>query len=326
MEIGKVPNGILEKIILNKLPKKRSEVIIRPKIGEDCSALEFGEYACVLSSDPITGAAKEIGKLAVHVSCNDIASCGVEPIGLLVTVLCPPGASEGDLELIMSQVDESAASVNVDILGGHTEVTSAVTRYVIMCTAVGRAPKGKLVRTSGAKAGDSLVMTKHAGLEGASIIAHEKGTELLGALGHEVVNEAEGFIRSISVIKDGLEAAGFGVNAMHDATEGGILGAVWEMCEASGNGAEIYADRIPVKPATRQICNYYKIDPLKLISSGCMLISAADGIGLARHLNASGVPAAVIGALTAAGPRIMVADGKTVPIPPPASDELYKVV
>lgn len=326
MVTGKVPNSILEKIVLNKIQKNRSEVILRPGIGEDCSAVEFGDYACVLSSDPITGTAKEIGRLAVHISCNDIASCGVEPLGLLVTILCPPGATEQELEMIMDQLISSAASINVDILGGHTEITTAVTRFVITCTAVGRCPREKLIATSSARKGDSLVLTKHAGLEGASIIAHEKEQELIKVLGNEAVNEAKAYMESLSVVKDGLAAAQFGVNAMHDVTEGGILGAVWEMCEASDNGVEVYIDQIPVTMSTRRICEYYNINPYKLISSGCMLISAGDGEGLVRYLETAGITATVIGRLNGTKQKVMTTAGRAEPIPQPASDELYKVL
>jgi hydrogenase expression/formation protein HypE len=326
MEIGKVPNSILESLILNKLKYSRKDVILKPGIGEDCSAVEFGEYACVLSCDPITGTALEIGRLAVNISCNDIVSCGVEPIGLLVALLCPPGTTEAEIGLVMEQLTAAAAEIKVDILGGHTEITSAVTRFVITCTAVGRCLKEKLITTAGAQKGDSLVLTKHAGLEGASIIAHEKQQELTDVLGEQIVNEAKGYMKSLSVVKDGLAAAEFGVNAMHDVTEGGILGAVWEICEASGNGAEIFIDKIPVTMSTSMICEYYRINPYKLISSGCMLISAADGAGLVKHLNEAGVPAAVIGTMNGTKDRMMIVDGKIEMIPQPESDEIYKVV
>jgi hydrogenase expression/formation protein HypE len=326
MEIGKVPNSVLENLILNKLKNSREDVILKPGIGEDCSAVEFGEYACVLSCDPITGTALEIGRLAVNISCNDIASCGVEPIGLLVAILCPPGTTEAEIGLVMDQLTGTAAEINVDILGGHTEITSAVTRFVITCTAVGRCLKEKLISTAGAQKGDSLVLTKHAGLEGASIIAHEKQQELTDAMGEQIVNEAKGYIKNLSVVKEGLTAAEFGVNAMHDVTEGGILGAVWEICEASDNGAEIIIDKIPVTMSTRMICEYYGISPYKLISSGCMLMSATDGEGLAEHLKKNGVSAAVIGRLNGTKDRMMIVDGKSEMIPQPESDEIYKVV
>lgn len=326
MKTGKLPNDVLEKIVFDRIRKVRSEVLVRPGTGMDCSALDFGEYACVLSSDPITGTAKEIGRLAVNVSCNDIASCGVEPLGLMTTILCPPGSTERELEQIMDQLSDTAESINVELLGGHTEVTNAVTRFVISCTAVGRCVRDGIVVASGARDGDALVITKHAGLEGASIIAHEKEAELAAALGKKITDEAKAFINNISVVKEGLAAAKFGAHAMHDVTEGGILGAVWEICEASGKGAEVYIEQIPVMLSTRRICEYYNIDPYRLISSGCMLIATADGKGLTEHLKREGIDSAVIGRLDAKDARLMVRDGKKEPILPPEADELYKVL
>lgn len=326
MEIGKLPNSVLEKIVFNKIKKNREEVIIRPGIGLDCSAVDFGDYTCVLSSDPITGTAKEIGRLAVHISCNDIASCGVEPLGLMATILCPPGTSEQELELIMDQLTSAAAEINVDLLGGHTEVTTAVTRFVISCTAIGRCRKDKLIMTSSAKDDDFLVMTKHAGLEGASILAHEKEQELKEAIGAELVEEAKAYMEQISVVKDGLTAVKFGVNAMHDVTEGGIYGAVWEMCEASGLGAEVYIENIPIQLSTSKICEYYNINPNRLISSGCMLIACADGNGLVESLKAEGIHSAVIGRMNGTRKKMMVCSGVREEILPPEADELYKVL
>jgi hydrogenase maturation factor len=98
------------------------------------------------------------------------------------------------------------------------------------------------------------------------------------------------------------------------------------MCEASKNGAEVYTGQIPVTMPTRQICEYYGINPYKLISSGCMLISAADGEGLVRYLEAAGIAAAVIGSLNGTMQKTMITAGRAEPIPPPEADELYKVL
>jgi len=326
MKTGKLPNKLLKDIILNELAKNRSEVILRPRIGEDCSVLDFGEYACVLSCDPITGTANEIGRLAVHVSCNDIASCGVEPIGLLVTILCPENGTLEELKKITDQLNEAASSINIDILGGHTEVTNAVNRYVLTCTAVGRCLKGEFISTSGAKPGDELVLTKHAGLEGTAIIAFEKEKELIEVFGSELVETAKSYMDNISVVKDGIISAKFGAHAMHDVTEGGVLGAVWEMCEASGTGVRIDAGMIPVTGPTEKICAFYNINPLKLISSGCMLIATADGNSLVKELSKNGIPAAIIGKMDSGPERIVNIDGSAEIIEPPAEDELYKVV
>lgn len=326
MEIGKVPNDVLKNIILDKIKNNREEVLIRPKIGEDCCALDFGEHACVLSSDPITGAVNEVGKLAVNVSCNDIASCGVKPLGLMVTILAPDGTTEKDLDLIMSQICETSAALNVDILGGHTEITSAVSRFVIISTAVGKILKSKLVTTSGAKPGDFIVMTKSAGLEGAAIIAHDKEAELIENLGKNAVEKAKLMINSTSVVREGIIAGEFGVNSMHDVTEGGLLGAIWEAAEASGVGAEIFKDKITIEKETLDICGFYGIDPLRLISSGCMIITCEDGEGLVRVLSEGGVKSAIIGKITENTEKKLISGVLDEEILQPGPDELYKVV
>jgi hydrogenase expression/formation protein HypE len=326
MEIGKVPNDILKSLILGKIQNKREEVLIKPGIGEDCTAVDFGEYACVLSTDPITGAVNDIGRLAVHISCNDIASCGVEPLGLMVTILAPPNTTEDELGAVMGQISDTAASLNVDIIGGHTEITSSVNRFVITSTALGRAIKGKLVTTSGARPDDDVIMTKKAGIEGTAIIAADKESSLKESLEIEVLEKAKSFVKYISVIKEGIIAGDFGATAMHDVTEGGVLGAVWEVAEASDAGVIIYKDKIPLAEETIIICNHFGIDPLKLISSGCMLITAQDGQGLVRKLNEGGIEATIIGKITAEKEKILLNNGLEEEIALPDSDELYKVV
>lgn len=326
MKIGKVPNDILNSIVLNKLKNNRSEILVRPGIGEDCCVVDFGDYSCVMSSDPVTGAVNEAGRLAVHITCNDVAACGVEPLGLITTILAPAGTSEEELEYVIDQLIKTASSINVDIMGGHTEITSAVSRFVIICTAVGRAMKDKFINTSGAKAGDQLVLTKYAGLEGTAIIAFEKENELAGKIEAELLKDAKGLIESISVVKEGLLSAEFGVSAMHDVTEGGVLGAVWEMCEASGTGVELYAGKIPVRVSTKAVCNYYGIDPLKLISSGSMLIAAADGEGLIKKLKENNINASIIGRVIQNKKRELITEKGAVEISQPDSDELYKVL
>jgi len=325
MEIGKLPNEVLQSLVLNNIKGHRREVIVRPSIGEDCAAVDFNQELCVISSDPITGTDNEIGTIAVHVSCNDIAASGAEPIGIMVTLLIPPLASETSLEKVIKQLSMTAASLNVDIIGGHTEVTDAVNRFVICITAVGKTINKNIVKTSGAMPGDDLILTKHAALEGTSILAHEHDIKLTVKFGKSFVSKAQEFINHISVIKEGMISAKHGAHAMHDVTEGGVLGAIWEMCESSGCGAEVYEERIPIQNETQEICKYFDIDPLKLISSGSMLISTRDGASLVEKLEKEGVKASIIGKTTENKKCILLTDSGPVIILPPSSDELYRV-
>jgi len=324
MKSGKLPSDVLEKRILSSFRFKREEVLVRSKVGEDCSVLDFGEYACVVSTDPITGASNEIGRLAVHISCNDVAANGVEPFGLLFTILAPEGTTLEVLQDIVRQAAEEAASLKVEIIGGHTEITPAVNRIVVSTTAIGRAAKDRVVTSSGAKPGDYIILTKWAGLEGTAIIAHDFEKRLRGRMDDALLESAQAMMGHISVVREGMIAGKMGATAMHDVTEGGVLGALWELAEASGVGLRIYQDKIPVRPETQAICEEFGLNPLKLISSGCMLITCRDGQGMLEALNREGIPASIIGEVVEEG-RTLVSGEREEPIDPPESDELYKV-
>lgn len=326
MDIGKIPNDILKSIVLDKIKNKRKEVVINPGIGEDCAALNLGDNFCIVSSDPITGTSNEIGRLAVHVACNDIASSGAEPLGIVVTLLLPKGTLEKQLEEIMDQICQTASELNIDILGGHTEITDAVNRYIISGTCIGKVSKHGMVVSSGARPGDFLVMTKSAGIEGTAIIASEKENELSGLFGREFIEKAKGFIKNISVVKEGLIAGRCGATAMHDVTEGGLLGALWELAEASSVGLEIDGDNILVEEETKTICNHYNINPLKLISSGCMLIACKDGLSMVKALEDAGIKSKIIGRASENRKRVLRYGKVSFEIVPPEPDDLYKVV
>ncbi|HOK42332.1 MAG TPA: AIR synthase family protein [Thermoclostridium caenicola] len=324
LKIGKLSNQQLERILTRFSGKLRNEVLTRPCIGEDCAALDFGGQLCVVTTDPITGAESDIGTLAVHIACNDLASSGAEPVGLMVTLLVPPGAGLNQIEEVMSQIKKEADLVNADIIGGHTEVTDAVTRMVVSITALGKARENRVVTTSGAQPGDDIVMTKYAATEGTAILANLLGDFLEPRIGRETVARAQQLIGSISVLKEGLIAADYGATSMHDITEGGVLGAVWELCHASCCGAIIYKENIPLLDETRKICACLGLDPLRLISSGSMLITCKDGNGLVEELQEAGIRSCIIGNITRDKQCMLADGGNMVKIDPPESDELYK--
>lgn len=329
LKTGKLDSRLLEEIVFKNIKYKRSEVITRPGIGEDCAVVDFGSYECVLSTDPITAAVSEIGRLAVHISCNDIASNGVEPLGIMLTVMLPEGTTEEQVEEIMKQAGQTSEELGVEIIGGHTEITPAVTKPVIVSTAIGRSAKGSSQQAENMKPGDYILMTKQAGMEGTGILAGDFRDELAGILTEEEFEEAAKMLQQVSVVREGVIAGKLGTAGMHDITEGGVLGAVWEMCDIAKTGAEVWIDQIPVGEVTRKICNHFKIDYLRLISSGSMIIMVhPEGREqMIRELEKAGIPVACIGRVCGLedGVRMAAGDEKHV-IEPPESDELYKVI
>ena len=205
------------------------------------------------------------------------------------------------------------------------EVTRAVTQPVISVTGVGKVREDRLVSTAGAKPGQDILVTKWIGIEGTSIIAKEKEKELLEHFSAAFVDTAKGFDQYLSVLPDSRIAVEHGVSAMHDVTEGGIYGALWEVAEASGIGLEIDLKAIPIRQETVEICEYFELNPYYLISSGCMLMAADRGHDLVRKLEAAGIPAAVIGKATDGRARRIWNGGEESYLERPKTDELYKI-
>ena len=173
-------------------------------------------------------------------------------------------------------------------------------------------------------------MTKTAGLEGTGIIAGDRREQLSGVLSEEELAEAISLLDQVSVVREGVLAGEIGTSGMHDVTEGGILGAVWEMCHIAELGAEVYEEAIPVNPITLKIAEHFSIDHLRLISSGCMLIMAPQEKKdrIMDAVSAAGIRISCIGQITLGkdGLILMGKDGERREIAPPAADELYKVV
>lgn len=327
LEIGKVPNELLEKIVFENISLRREEVLVRASIGEDTGVMDLGDDLCVVSTDPITGATKELGALAVHVSCNDAATKGAEPVGLLLTILCPEGTGEEELEEVMKQAGKAAADVNVEIIGGHTEVTDAVNRMVLSTTVIARMKREDLYTYESIRTGDKVVISKWIGLEGTHILASELKEILLDHFTEGELKEALDLGRYLSVVREGLLAKEFGVKYMHDITEGGIYGAIWETGKAIGKGIDLYEDRLPVQDITRRICEHLEIDVRKLISSGSMImvVPSERADELVHALEKVQIPASLIAEVTDSGIFSVSEEGRTE-IESPGSDELYRAL
>ena len=344
LETGKLDSELLKQIVFNKIKYRSKDVKVRPGIGEDCAVMDFGDYECIMSTDPITAAVSDIGRLAIHITCNDIASNGVQPLGIMLAVMLPEGTTAADVEHIMGQAAETAAQLKVEIIGGHTEVTPAVKQPVIVSTAIGKAVSGMSQSGNDMQAGDYVMMTKSAGLEGSGIIACDYGKELDGYMTEAELKTAVSFLDRVSVVAEGIAAGSVGTHGMHDITEGGILGAVWEMCQIAEKGVQVWEDKIPMEPETAKICEFFHIDPLRLISSGSMVIivPADKREAMEAAMAEAGVPAQIIGRIEDKdfGIKLFregsiddadkIADGTAaadgIEVAPPSADELYRVV
>ncbi|MCW4006951.1 MAG: AIR synthase family protein [Candidatus Bathyarchaeota archaeon] len=325
---GKIPVDILKDVVFKNLGASREEVVLGPAAGVDGAVLDLGEKSVVVSMDPITGAVERIGWLAVNVNANDVATFGVEPAFLFSCLMLPQGADKTMVEAISSQMGSAAKELGMAIVGGHCESTPKLQNPIVVCCAVGTTAKGKYVTAANAKAKDALILAKSAGIEGTAILAWDREAELKQALTFAGLQSAKGFYSRISIVKEALTAYKTGaVHAMHDPTEGGVAGGIHEMADAAGLGVKVAADKIFVEEETSKICGFFGVDPLQLISSGALLVSAQpqEAPQVIASLNGIGVKAAVIGEFVEnpAERKLICAGGKETVLPRPSSDHLW---
>jgi len=326
LEIGKLAGNKLKKTILDKIDHFRSDVIVPAGPGEDSSVIDLGEYLLVVSSDPITGAEKNAGYLAVNVACNDIAAAGAEPFGIQVVLLLPPSLNEKESERLMEDIVSTARDMDIEVLGGHTEITDLVQKPIITITALGRAKKNELTSSSAAEAGDNLYISKGMGIEGSYILASDYREHLINkGVSYETLDKVSGYLNLLSVIPESRIARQNGVKAMHDVTEGGVYGAVTEMASAAGLGYVIEKDSFKIKREVAEICEKLHLDPAALISSGSMLMAAAPNNKLREIFKEKGIELIKVGRLIENGYYIEK-DGEKKPFEPPTKDELWKFI
>jgi len=324
LPLGKVPPDILQKIVLKRIGAPSPLLKVKPSIGLDVAVIALRDGYLIVSSDPITGVAEEIGWYAVNVAANDVATSGAKPMFLQTVILLPEGSDTTTLKQITNDMHRTAKKIGVTITGGHTETVKDLKRPIIVSTCISIAES--YVTAADAKVGDTILMTKAAALEGTSILARHDKT--LQDLPPKLKRKAINLAKKISVVEEAVEAYSTGyVHAMHDPTEGGIIGGLCEMAEASKLGFIVHKSKIPILDITKKICQLKSIDPLRLISSGALLL-AVDPKGVEevkKRLTAKGIPVAEIGKFTTSKRILIDEQGKKHTLPKAVIDELWRL-
>jgi hydrogenase expression/formation protein HypE len=327
MNEGKLPPAVLDRLLRHTAPAG-PEVLVGAAAGEDAAVVRGGGRL-VVTADPITFTEENIGYYAVAVNCNDVVAMGGSPRYLITTLLLPPRFPSSRLSAVFREIQSAAATAGVLWIGGHTEVTSAVTRVVISAQAIGLLRRSPLL-TSAARPGQSLVMTKWAALEASTLIAREKPQEVRRLLGSVGYRQVLGWLRSpgIGILPEGRILERFRLAAGHDPTEGGIATGIHEIAARSGVGILLSDKAIPVHPHARAICRHFGIDPLGALSSGVFLFTAApeEARRACAALARKSIPAAVIGEITPPSQKVRIRRaGALRPLKRFARDEVLKL-
>lgn len=327
MKIGKASESVLKRSVFKQLHTKRDEVISAVGTGLDAAVLKLdADEMTVLSTNPVMGTLEELGGYGVLSVVSNLAAAGATPVGILLTILLPEKEDERTLKKIVAQAQEVCDRYQIQILGGHTEVTKAVNQPVLSLVAVGKAKKDSLCLSKGAKPGMDILIANWIALEGTVILAAEKEQELLTRYTAPFLDKTKALKKFLDIQKAAQIAAGHGVGAMKDGSRGGIFGTLWEFAEASGIGLEIDLKKIPIRQETVEVCEFLGGNPYELHAGGCLLMAAEDGNALVQALEREGIFATVIGKATAGNDRVLLNEEERRFLEPAKPDELLKFI
>ncbi len=330
LPVGKLPPELLAKL-LAEIPVPDKRVVVGPGSGLDCAVVEMGDRLLVLKTDPITFASDAIGWYTVQVNANDIATSGAIPRWFLATCLLPPGSCESEVVGIASQLIEACSTLGITLVGGHTEITHGIDHPLLCGTMIGEVASEDLITPRGAQPGDSILLTKGIPIEAVALLAREFPARVKRALGEEKLKQAAHYLTDpgISVVRDAQIAIQAGkVNAMHDPTEGGLAGALWELAIASQKTLVIEAERVFIPQLAMEICDIFNLNPFACLASGALLLISppSDTRDIIQIMTSSGIYCDSIGKVEGGLPEVyQTAHTNRRLLPRPERDEIGKL-
>jgi len=269
--MSKFSLDVLRRCVFPFVTSNDPDVILGAAFGEDVALTRVGGDILVSHLDPVVGAISNIGWLAVHVACNDIATTGIPPRWILPLVLVPRPDDEALVERIMRDAGQAASELGVAIIGGHTGYSASLAKPLVAITAFGTAGGREPLRTCGARVGDQVLVTKGIAIEGTAILAQDfADVARMRGLSEDDLAEARCLMSQVSIVKEAVAIASHGVTAMHDVTRGGLLETLLEIASLSGVGIEVDASLLPIPPVVSRFAKAFQFDPLWMISSGTL--------------------------------------------------------
>lgn len=328
LSMGKLPAVLLDQFI-RELPIKDQDVLIPPGIGRDAAGVKIGERLVAVTTDPITFTSNRLATYSVSVNINDVACLGCRPRFYSGVLLLPTGTSEDFVASVFKELGEQLRAHDICDIGGHVEVTDAVSRPVLIGQMIGEAISDRLIDPASIQAGDSILLCRPIAIEGTAIIASEEHIDLTPHFSKEEIAKMRQYINHPGIcIWPCVEKLlpNKDIVALHDPTEGGLATALHELSDAAGFGLKIEGDAIPILPETEKLAELFQIDPLGLIASGCLIIVCKPGSEKAIIQVLKDETVVKIGEFTKEKDRHLIRKNQTEILPKYEKDLLIKVL
>jgi len=315
-KLGKIHPDFFNQHIYSKLGKPDKSIIVGPQNGVDFGVVDLGAKVMVLSTDPFF-IAKELGLekaawFAVHIIASDVSVSGIAPQYLAIDLNLPPQMSEAELVRMWDAVHQECKSLKISVITGHT-ARYAGCNYPMVggATMFGLGKKKELINPR-AKVGDAIIISKGPAIETTGLMSAYFPEFLEAKYGKSLVKRAQDVFYQMSTVKDAAIAASVGgVTAMHDATECGVWGGLFEIAQHSRVGMCIDLNKIILQEAVKLTCECFDIDPYKSISEGTLLATANQQKAkfIVAALEKAGIPASIVGVVTAQSKGMRVLNG-----------------
>jgi hydrogenase expression/formation protein HypE len=309
--IGKISSEIFDQLIFSNLGTPRESVLVGPQHGVDVGVVDLGRgQVLVLTTDPVFVVPQygwdRAAWFAVHILASDAVTSGLKPAFLAIDLNLPRSIRSDELELLWTGIHRECLQLGITIISGHTARYDGCEYPMVGgATMIGIGPRSQYLTPQMARPGDDIILTKGAAIEAAGIFAMTFAEVIAAEFGQPFAARAQDLFWQMSVVDDALTAVSVGVHddgvtAMHDATEGGVLGGLCEIARASEVGMAVEKDKIPVSNEVRKICSYFGMDPYSAISEGTLIITCRPHRSgqIVGRLRDKGIRAAVIGAVT----------------------------
>ena len=329
MRLGKITENALKRSVLKQLRtefKKETSAAV----GTDCafSSRNRETFSTIV---PVTVSVQDAGYYGVVKAVNGLISQGIKPDHVEVSVLLPADAEEPTLKRIVADAISGAKACGVVYAGGHSEVTSAVSRPVVTVSAVGHAgnigekASCDLVNSHG-KPGESLVITKWVALEGTAMLASEKYDELTTRYPAPFIDDARGFKGFLFAGEEMDIAIKTGISSCHDLSSGGVFAGLWDLAARAGCGFKVDLKAIPLRQETVEICEFFTLNPYELMSGGALLMTTDSPERLVSELEEKGIPAAIEWELVEGNDKIIVNGEESRFLESPQADQILNVL
>jgi hydrogenase maturation factor len=308
--IGKISPEIFNELIYPRLGAKSDTVLVGPQHGVDVGILEIGNQAVALTTDPVF-IVPEYGWeraawFALHILVSDVVTSGLPPRYLSIDLNLPMEITKNQLDTAWKTIHRECETMGIAVICGHTaRYQNCNYPMVGGATVIAVGPKEEYVTPAFAKAGDSIIITKGPAIEAVGIFSAMFPELLEEEFGSDFSDRAQQTFYKMSVVEDAVTAVKVGVRrngvtAMHDATECGVWGGLYELARAADLGVRVEKEKIVVEDCVEEVCGYFGIDPYASISEGTLIISCcqhkADEV--VRVLSEKGIRSSIVGELT----------------------------